>query len=486
MTNREEKVAAVDEEIENDLEIIGSTAIEDRLQDEVADTIQFMKNTGIKVWVLTGDKIETAMNIGLSAGLLDSEMDKYVVEEGESELRDRLETLSDDILKNKNDRKQAIIVAGSSLVAIDADEMFREKFLEASDSADVVLACRVSPKQKADIVNMIRKRFPSKVTLSIGDGANDVNMILQAHVGVGIFGKEGQQAARSADYAIGQFKFLKPLLFIHGREAYRRNSFLMAYTFYKNVLYVVPQYYFGFNSAFSGQTLYEPVIYQLYNITMTSLPIMWFALFDFEYTKEIFMAKCKLYKLGMQSECFSSKIFIMWLLYALVHGAIIYAVSMIALVRPSVKQSDGQDLGFWVAGMTCYGAAVLVVNALLLFNFNNFTRYGELLVLMMMTAYFLFLGIESASGLFPVVAYIYSTMFTQYTVWLSLFLSTAGVSAMVLAIRAWKVLIGFQSAKVNGDHVQLNNPESDEGGEEMEQQMKKKSKASSSSSKSLS
>jgi phospholipid-transporting ATPase len=110
----------------------------------------------------------------------------------------------------------------------------------------------VAPKQKADIVNMIRKRFPKKVTLAIGDGANDVNMILQAHVGIGILGKEGQQAARSADYAIGQFKFLKPLLFIHGREAYRRNSMLIKYTFYKNVLYVITQYYFGYFSSMSG------------------------------------------------------------------------------------------------------------------------------------------------------------------------------------------------------------------------------------------
>jgi magnesium-transporting ATPase (P-type) len=100
-------------------------------------------------------------------------------------------------------QKQAIIVAGASLVCIDKVDSLRERFLLASDSVEVVLACRVSPKQKADIVNMIKKRFPKKVTLSIGDGANDVNMILQAHVGVGIQGKEGQQAARSADYAIG-------------------------------------------------------------------------------------------------------------------------------------------------------------------------------------------------------------------------------------------------------------------------------------------
>lgn len=117
---------------------------------------------------------------------------------------------------------------------------------------DVVLACRVSPKQKADIVRMIRFQHPEKTTLAIGDGANDVAMILAAHVGVGILGKEGQQAARTADYAIGQFKFLKPLLFFHGREAYRRNSYFVLYNFYKNFLYVVTQWYFGFSSAFSG------------------------------------------------------------------------------------------------------------------------------------------------------------------------------------------------------------------------------------------
>jgi phospholipid-transporting ATPase len=111
--------------------------------------------------------------------------------------------------------------------------------LEIADVVDVVLACRVSPKQKADIVQLIRERHPLKTTLAIGDGANDVAMILKAHVGVGILGKEGQQAARSADYAIGQFKYLKKLLFFHGREAYRRNSFMILYTFYKNFLYVM-------------------------------------------------------------------------------------------------------------------------------------------------------------------------------------------------------------------------------------------------------
>lgn len=136
-----------------------------------------------------------------------------------------------------------------------------EIFLEICDKMDVVLACRVSPKQKGDIVSLIQYRFPKKVTLAIGDGANDVAMIMKAHVGVGIAGREGMQAARTADFAIGKFKFLRPLLFVHGREAYRRNSDIVLYSFYKNVLYVIVQFQFGWLSVFSGQTLYEPWIY---------------------------------------------------------------------------------------------------------------------------------------------------------------------------------------------------------------------------------
>ena len=154
-----------------------------------------------------------------------------------------------------------VIVAGSSLTKIFSNDKLKEKFIELIEKADVILACRVSPKQKADIVMMSRQQHPSDITLAIGDGANDVNMIIEAHIGIGIQGLEGMQAARSSDYAISQFRFLLPLLFYHGREAYRRNAMLGLYMLYKNNIYVMPLYWFGFFSAFSGQTLYEAVIY---------------------------------------------------------------------------------------------------------------------------------------------------------------------------------------------------------------------------------
>lgn len=178
INNRDEKVAAVDELIEINLELVGSTAIEDRLQDEVADTIQFMKNAGIKVWVLTGDKIETAINIGVAAGLLDSIMMQHQIEETAHDAL--LATLSHiaNYTKENTHEKHAIIVAGASLITIDSQLDLKNLFLQACENSNVVLACRVSPKQKADIVNLVKSRFPQKVTLAIGDGANDVNMIL--------------------------------------------------------------------------------------------------------------------------------------------------------------------------------------------------------------------------------------------------------------------------------------------------------------------
>lgn len=115
-----------------------------------------------------------------------------------------------------------------------------------------MLCCRVSPRQKAEVVELIKNVKKGVTTLSIGDGANDVSMIAAANIGVGISGLEGQQAARAADYSIGQFRFLKVLLFVHGRECYRRNSYLVIYFFYKNLLLVMPIWIYGYFSLYSG------------------------------------------------------------------------------------------------------------------------------------------------------------------------------------------------------------------------------------------
>lgn len=104
---------------------------------------------------------------------------------------------------------------------------------------------RVSPLQKALVVKLV-KRHLKAILLAIGDGANDVSMIQAAHVGVGISGVEGLQAARSADVAIGQFRYLRKLLLVHGSWSYQRISKVILYSFYKNIALFMTQFWVYF------------------------------------------------------------------------------------------------------------------------------------------------------------------------------------------------------------------------------------------------
>ena len=246
--NRDDKLEVVSDAIERDLTLLGGTAIEDRLQDGVPDSIALLANAGIKLWVLTGDKVETAVNIGFSCNLLNNDMDLIVLkaedeslESAEAELDKNLRlfnmTGSDQELKAaKKDHSvpsssHAIVIDGDALKLV-LDDRLKQKFLLLCKQCKSVLCCRVSPAQKASVVRMVKKGL-DVITLSIGDGANDVAMIQEADVGVGIAGLEGRQAAMSSDFAIGQFRYLTRLTLVHGRWNYRRMGETIANFFYK-------------------------------------------------------------------------------------------------------------------------------------------------------------------------------------------------------------------------------------------------------------
>jgi len=253
------------------------------------------------------------------------------------------------------------------------------------------------------------------MTLAVGDGANDVAMILKAHVGVGIAGREGMQAARSSDYAIGKFKFLRPLLFLHGREAYRKISFLVCYNFYKNVLYVIVQYYFGFNSVFSGQTLYEPWVYQLYNVCFTGAAIFFWGVFDFEFEKDKFMKEPLLYRVGIEGRLFNTKVFWGWQLYALYEALIILFIGLVITQMSPV--SDGKTFNFWAGGHIVYFECVLTANFILLRSTHNFTGWCELLIFLQVTSFFWLLYLDSIWLTSP-ISYFFDEFFGSLTAWL--------------------------------------------------------------------
>jgi phospholipid-translocating ATPase len=248
LTDREDKLEEVSSAIEQDLTLLGGTAIEDRLQDGVPDTIALLGRAGIKLWVLTGDKVETAINIGFSCNLLSNEMELIVfnidagdVQAASGELDKWLAVFGltgteEELIAARKHHEppsatHAIVVDGEVLKLMLGDALQR-KFLLLCKQCRSVLCCRVSPAQKAAVVQMVRKGL-NIMALSIGDGANDVAMIQEADVGVGIAGEEGRQAVMSSDYAIGQFRFLQRLVLVHGRWSYRRLGETIANFFYK-------------------------------------------------------------------------------------------------------------------------------------------------------------------------------------------------------------------------------------------------------------
>lgn len=252
--DREDKLEEVADRIERELTLLGGTAIEDKLQDGVPDSIALLAQAGIKLWVLTGDKVETAINIGFSCNLLDNDMDLIVLtaneddhDAAEVELDRHLaafgKTGSDEELKaaRKNHEPpaptHALVIDGDTLKVV-LDDRLRQKFLLLCKECRSVLCCRVSPSQKAAVVALVKHTL-DVMTLSIGDGANDVAMIQEADVGVGIAGEEGRAAVMSSDYAIGQFRFLTRLLLVHGRWDYKRMGECVANFFYKVSLQLV-------------------------------------------------------------------------------------------------------------------------------------------------------------------------------------------------------------------------------------------------------
>lgn len=244
--NRAEELDKAAEIIEHDLTLLGATAIEDRLQDGVPDTIATLQTAGIKVWVLTGDRQETAINIGMSCKLVSEDMTLLIVnEESSAATRDNIQKKLNAVQSQQSTGTEhevlALVIDGKSLAYALEKEM-EKLFLDLAVKCKAVICCRVSPLQKALVVKLV-KRHVNALTLAIGDGANDVSMIQAAHVGVGISGVEGLQAARSADVAIGQFRYLRKLLLVHGIWSYQRISKVILYSFYKNIALFMTQFW---------------------------------------------------------------------------------------------------------------------------------------------------------------------------------------------------------------------------------------------------
>jgi len=348
------------------LGLLGITAIEDRLQDGVPETLEKLQRAGIVVWVLTGDKMETAISIGRSCRLLPQGVENVELVGDGPGVRSKLLSVS---TSSPPFEGRAVTITGDALAKVLADEGLRQLFHDVASRSQTVICCRVSPKQKADVVQMVQSLDTSSpVTLAIGDGANDVSMITAANVGVGLSGNEGSQAARSADFALGQFRFLQRLLLVHGRESYRRNAVVVCYNFYKNSVLVLPSFFYGFGMAFSGQPFYEQMLYQLYNVFFTFWPVVLYAVLDRPASGLASLQEDpSSYAAGRRQLYFNSTVFLFWMAAALLQGCLLIIAALFGFSDGGKPTNEVPMLdSMWLTGTAVFFWVVLGVNLTLL------------------------------------------------------------------------------------------------------------------------
>ncbi|KAM3268670.1 putative phospholipid-transporting ATPase 4 [Capsicum chacoense] len=267
--DRDVVLERVSDMMEKDLILVGATAVEDKLQKGVPQCIDKLAQAGLKIWVLTGDKMETAINIGYACSLLRQGMKQICITSVDA-AQDSQQATKENILKQITNASQmvklekdphaafALIIDGKTLSYALEDDT-KHQFLNLAVDCASVICCRVSPKQKALVTRLV-KEGTGKITLGIGDGANDVGMIQEADIGVGISGAEGMQAVMASDFAVAQFRFLERLLVVHGHWCYKRIAQMICYFFYKNIAFGLTLFYF--EDVPSDVCLQFPALYQ--------------------------------------------------------------------------------------------------------------------------------------------------------------------------------------------------------------------------------
>ncbi|EAQ86327.1 hypothetical protein CHGG_07580 [Chaetomium globosum CBS 148.51] len=363
LVKRQERIESAAELIEQDYELAGATAIEDKLQQGVPETIDKLRRANIKVWMLTGDKRETAINIAHSARICKPFSEVYILDVTQGDLQERLAMTLTDVCRGMVPHSVAVI-DGHTLSVVEDDSALRVLFFDLVARVDSVICCRASPSQKASLVRCIRQQSPSAVTLAVGDGANDIAMIQASHVGIGISGREGLQAARISDYSVAQFRFLQRLLFVHGRWNYARSGKYILGTFWKEVVFYLLQAHYQRYNGYTGTSLFESTSLTVFNTIFTSLSVIIPGIFERDLSADTLLAVPELYTFGQRNRGFNFPQYLGWMFMAAAESAIIYyAVYYIyAIATHGTAPTD-----LYPVGTLAFSLAVVFINLKLMF-----------------------------------------------------------------------------------------------------------------------
>uniref|UniRef100_A0A096M6C4 Phospholipid-transporting ATPase n=1 Tax=Poecilia formosa TaxID=48698 RepID=A0A096M6C4_POEFO len=461
---REDKLDVLYEDIETDLMLLGATAVEDKLQDGVPHTIEQLAKADIKIWVLTGDKQETAENIGYSCNMLREEMEIFVVTantanesgRGATASYNKTQTVPDETVNGE----YGLIINGHSLVrscfrhqtvsviseserrmqslgswsytayrsAYALQEDLELELLRTACMCKTVICCRVTPLQKAMVVELVKK-YKQAITLAIGDGANDVSMIKAAHIGVGISGQEGMQAVLSSDFSFAQFRYLQRLLLVHGRWSYIRMCKFLQYFFYKNFSYTLVHFWYGFFCGFSAQTVYDDWFITMYNMVYTATSVLALGLFDQDVNDRWSFRYPQLYSPGQLNTFFSKKTFVRCVMVSTYTSLVLFFIPWAAM-QDSVR-GDGKDVADYQSfALSTQTSLMIVVSAQQMFldtfywtAINQFFLWGSIAAYLAITFTFFSNGLFFVfTSSFPFIGTARNSL-KQPNVWLTMFLT---------------------------------------------------------------
>ncbi|RXN34439.1 putative phospholipid-transporting ATPase IIB isoform X1 [Labeo rohita] len=308
------KVAAVVESLEREMELLCLTGVEDQLQADVRPTLELLRNAGIKIWMLTGDKLETATCIAKSSHLVSRNQDIHVFKPVSNRSEAHLEL---NAFRRKHDC--ALVISGDSLEV--CLRYYEHEFVELACQCPAVVCCRCSPTQKAQIVRLLQQHTANR-TCAIGDGGNDVSMIQAADCGIGIEGKEGKQASLAADFSITQFKHIGRLLMVHGRNSYKRSAALGQFVMHRGMIISTMQAVFSSIFYFASVPLYQGFLMVGYATIYTMFPVFSLVL-DQDVKPEMALLYPELYKDLTKGRSLSFKTFLIWVLISVYQGGIL-------------------------------------------------------------------------------------------------------------------------------------------------------------------
>uniref|UniRef100_A0A8K9Y1B2 Phospholipid-transporting ATPase n=1 Tax=Oncorhynchus mykiss TaxID=8022 RepID=A0A8K9Y1B2_ONCMY len=441
--------------------LLGATAIEDKLQEGVPETIAILSLANIKIWVLTGDKQETAVNIGYSCKMLTGDMTEVFIISGNTVLSVREELRYSNYplflplsiylsihpsihlsLYSSIYPSISLFLPLSIYLSIPSS-IHLSFFSSLYHLSGAVICCRVTPLQKALVVELIKKHKKA-VTLAIGDGANDVSMIKTAHIGVGISGQEGIQAVLASDYSFSQFRFLQRLLLVHGRWSYLRMCRFLCYFFYKNFAFTMVHFWFGFFCGFSAQTVYDQYFITLYNIVYTSLPVLAMGIFDQDVPEQRSLEYPKLYEPGQLNLLFNKREFFICITQGIYTSVVLFFVPYAILSHGT--QGTGEPLAdYQTFAVTTATALVIVVSVQIALDTGYWTAINHFFVWGSVGSFFTIMLAMHSQTLFSIfpnqfhfVGSAQSTL-VQPLVWLTIVLATVICIVPVLAFRFLKL-----------------------------------------------